>query len=602
MLIYIYKMIIFQLVFLLFYEVLLKKSTFFNWNRAYLLFTLILSLSLPFISIEKPFQKYMFAQSISLPEIFLGTSEVNLQPINIESEVTIQENKQLFSLPFALYITVSAIILGLVLYRLKKIIDIKNNNLKYKLDNILIIRPKHKSSPFSFFNMIFIPKTISEAHFETILKHELVHVNHKHSYDLMLLSILKMVFWFNPLIYLYKNRLELTHEFIADRESTGTENRRIYINQLLNQAFKTQHINFINSYYKSSLMKSRIKMLQSLPTSRTHLFKFLLLIPLIAGCLLLTSTKMNAQENAESKIENNQELNEEELVQKYYDKYATIGDFGKIFESNDILKRVKTTYVYSFDDYCRMIANLRFIRDYSKKIKTDKGNWTQEDEKMYNNLLDKEKTYQDYLAYTKTLESKLNWESRTADGILRLVVDDIENFTEEEQIRYDKKMKMIDNDDFFTGLRICQTDGKAITFFGEEKEVKVINVNPDENSTSLEVPFAVIEDAPTTKDCKDASFEERKTCLSSFIAKFVGTHFNTRIAKDKGLTGRQRISVGFKIDKKGRVKDVFTRAAHPELEAEAQRVIKLLPRFVPGKHKGKTVVVPYSLPIVFEVK
>ena len=90
--------------------------------------------------------------------------------------------------------------------------------------------------------------------------------------------------------------------------------------------------------------------------------------------------------------------------------------------------------------------------------------------------------------------------------------------------------------------------------------------------------------------------------MSDKIAKFVQRKFNTDLAGDLGLTGRQRISVIFKIDKSGNVVGVRARAPHPRLEKEAQRVINLLPKMQPGKQRGKAVIVPYSLPIIFQVQ
>ena len=89
--------------------------------------------------------------------------------------------------------------------------------------------------------------------------------------------------------------------------------------------------------------------------------------------------------------------------------------------------------------------------------------------------------------------------------------------------------------------------------------------------------------------------------MSSAISEFVVRKFDTDTAKDLGLSGRQRIAVIFKIDKKGYVKDIRVRAPHPRLEKEAIRVINMLPRMIPGTVNGQPVVVPYSLPITFQV-
>ena len=90
--------------------------------------------------------------------------------------------------------------------------------------------------------------------------------------------------------------------------------------------------------------------------------------------------------------------------------------------------------------------------------------------------------------------------------------------------------------------------------------------------------------------------------MSEKISKFVQRKFNTDLAGDLGLTGRQRISVIFKINKTGDVTGVRARAPHPRLEKEAQRVINLLPKMQPGKQRGVAVTVPYSLPIIFQVQ
>ena len=90
--------------------------------------------------------------------------------------------------------------------------------------------------------------------------------------------------------------------------------------------------------------------------------------------------------------------------------------------------------------------------------------------------------------------------------------------------------------------------------------------------------------------------------MSERITKHVNKKFNTDMAADLGLTGRQRIAVMFKIDKSGNVTGVRARAAHPALQKEAERVVKSLPKMKPGKQRGKAVTVPYSLPIVFQVQ
>jgi protein TonB len=136
----------------------------------------------------------------------------------------------------------------------------------------------------------------------------------------------------------------------------------------------------------------------------------------------------------------------------------------------------------------------------------------------------------------------------------------------------------------------------------EEEIVEIEELEIEEVDEDIEVPFAVIENVPIYPGCEKGNNDAKRKCMSEKIAKFVQKKFNTDLAGDLGLTGRQRINVIFKIDRNGNVVGVRSRAPHPRLEKEAARVINLLPKMKPGKQRGKAVTVPYSLPIVFQVQ
>ena len=136
----------------------------------------------------------------------------------------------------------------------------------------------------------------------------------------------------------------------------------------------------------------------------------------------------------------------------------------------------------------------------------------------------------------------------------------------------------------------------------QEEEIDIEDLDVEEVEEDVEVPFAVIENVPVFPGCERGNNAKKRKCMSEKIAKFVQRKFNTDLAGDLGLSGRQRISVVFKIDRSGNVTGVRARAPHPRLEKEAQRVINLLPKMKPGKQRGKAVIVPYSLPIIFQVQ
>jgi len=136
----------------------------------------------------------------------------------------------------------------------------------------------------------------------------------------------------------------------------------------------------------------------------------------------------------------------------------------------------------------------------------------------------------------------------------------------------------------------------------EAVEVEEIIEVEEEEDVMEDVPFAIIEDVPVYPGCKGNKAQLR-ACLQDKITKHVNKKFNSELASDLGLApGIKRIFVMFKIDKKGNIVDVMARAPHKRLEAEAIRVVKLLPKMTPGKQRGRPVGVKYSLPIAFKVE
>jgi protein TonB len=140
----------------------------------------------------------------------------------------------------------------------------------------------------------------------------------------------------------------------------------------------------------------------------------------------------------------------------------------------------------------------------------------------------------------------------------------------------------------------------------EQEEIVEIDEVSEEvgvEEVIADVPFAIIENVPIYPGCeKMKNNADRKKCMSEKITKFVNREFNTGLATDLGLEGRQKISVQFKIDSKGNVVGIQSRAKHPKLQSEAARVIKKLPTMIPGMQRGKPVGVIYALPIIFQVQ
>jgi protein TonB len=127
-------------------------------------------------------------------------------------------------------------------------------------------------------------------------------------------------------------------------------------------------------------------------------------------------------------------------------------------------------------------------------------------------------------------------------------------------------------------------------------------LKPIEKEPIKEVSWVNVQDVPIFPGCevyKDN--KERRSCMQKKLAKFIGKHFDTRLAQDLGLDGRHVIYTKFKISHTGDVIFMGARNPNPELTKEAERVIEKLPIMIPGKQNDKPVDVIFGLPINFNV-
>ncbi|WP_373055923.1 energy transducer TonB [Zunongwangia sp. H14] len=141
----------------------------------------------------------------------------------------------------------------------------------------------------------------------------------------------------------------------------------------------------------------------------------------------------------------------------------------------------------------------------------------------------------------------------------------------------------------------------------EEKIGKVVQVAEIKEEKVEEVveqvPFVLVEHVPVFPGCENEKDNEaKKACMAKKIDAFVQNEFNNEIGAELGLSGINRIIVVFKISENGDIVDIRSRGPHKRLEEEAERVIKLLPKMIPGRQRNRPVRVSYSLPIVFDIR
>jgi bla regulator protein BlaR1 len=334
-LIYSMQTIVLQLGFLFIFEIFFKKETFFKANRFYLLGSLILSLLTPLINI--PLLKNGQNQTLlQLKEIVVSNANF------IENK---SESTSYFSSISVLYGIGILVFLTLFLIKLFKIYQVKQNTLIEVIDKVEVYRIKNSNQAFSFFNYIFIGN--NNANIETIVKHEAVHKKQLHSLDLVILEMLKIIFWFNPIVYFYRKRIVEIHEFEADSASI-TENKSSYYETLICQIFEVNSISLANNFYNQSLIKKRLVMLQKSKSKKAGMMKYLVVIPMTALSLMLFSTTAIAQETKSKIAQEKDEIPfaEMEEIPQFEGCSYSKGEEAKECFMNAMNKHISTNFKY----------------------------------------------------------------------------------------------------------------------------------------------------------------------------------------------------------------------------------------------------------------
>ncbi len=280
MLFYVLQVVLIQAVFLLFYDRFLRRESFFDWNRWYLLATGILSFVLPLVKInwfEQP------AITETLQPVIIGSQSVQVQ---LTQQATAGYNH------YILYLYVAGVLVmtAMFVYKLYQIFRlIKTNKIVDYNHGVKVVLLQNHREAFSFIHYIFIDEQLYQNNDLPVLQHELVHYREKHWLDLLIFEVLKILFWFNPLMWLYQKRLNAVHEFIADKQVLKQYNFGDYFQRLLQEHFGSRHISFINQFYKPSLLKTRIMIQKKKTTKQQSVLKYLSFALILSGLILVVN-------------------------------------------------------------------------------------------------------------------------------------------------------------------------------------------------------------------------------------------------------------------------------------------------------------------------
>ena len=285
------------------YYFLLRKETFFTSNRYFLLAGLITSVVLPFVI----YTKIVWVD----PAPIIYTPVVETSAINNHYVLNYASTPQIIEEePFEInwnLVSLAIYAIGFAAFMLKFAIDfyslnsvLKGKSIKQQED-FKFVDVSENIAPFSYFDYIVYNSSLySEAELQSILEHEKVHSDQHHTIDVIISRIFCILFWFNPLIWLYKKAILQNLEFIADNEaSKKLSDKKAYQYTLLKITTHETCVAITNHFYQS-LIKKRIVMLNKNQSKKWNYWKYYAVIPALAAFVFLFQIKTIAQEKKEA--------------------------------------------------------------------------------------------------------------------------------------------------------------------------------------------------------------------------------------------------------------------------------------------------------------
>ncbi|HVG12488.1 MAG TPA: M56 family metallopeptidase [Flavisolibacter sp.] len=271
-----------------YYFIALRNKVFHQWNRFYLLLSVLFSLVIPlfqFTLLHTPEQSTEAAIRM-LAAVQSGRDElVVLSPDGGLSFARL--------LPL-LYGTVSIILaIGLFASLFRIAAMIRQHSIQ-EVQSIWFVPTEVKGTPFSFFRYIFWNKAIdiNSPSGTQIFKHELVHVREWHTFDKILMQVVLIFFWCNPFLWLIRFELRMIHEFIADRKSVAQQDATQLAALILQTAYPTKFDQIINPFFHQSI-KRRLIMLAKIQNKQINYLSRLAILPVLVlvGAAFTVKTK-----------------------------------------------------------------------------------------------------------------------------------------------------------------------------------------------------------------------------------------------------------------------------------------------------------------------
>ena len=601
---YLLKVNVAFVLFYAFYRLFFYKDTFFKLRRAILLAFFGLALFYPLLNIQdwvrqqEPIADVIYMYSAMLPE---ATAKA-------DAAASVDWHGWLLGSLGFIYWGIVAFLCGRFLVQLSSILWLAHTSERVVIHETPVYALRKAAGPFSFFRMVFLhPESHSDKETDEILTHECTHVSQWHSIDVILSEMMCMACWFNPFVWLLKREVRHNLEYLADNTviQSGYDSKS-YQYHLLGLAHHQSVTTLYNSFNVLHL-KNRIMMMNKKRSPGFVRTKYLIFIPLVGILMLLSNIEAVAR--------------------------LTVRLANEATVSNAM---VTATGILVDETGQPLIGASVVVKGGKERTITDKkGAFSLE--VPANAILRcsyQGRESQEVLAadMTNNTHLSLSSKSREMNEQVFTVVEKMPSFPggDAELLKYiatNIKYPKESQDNGEQGRVICSfivgRDGsvnnpevlRGVTPLLNEEAVRVINTMPRWNpgmqrGKAVAVKYTV----PITFRLKSPVEEAKEETLTVVdvmpqypggdreLLKFIAQSIKYPTdAQEAGVQGR--VICSFVVDKKGNiVEPKIIRGIDPSLDAEALRVIGMMPRWTPGRQDGKAVRVLYTVPITFRLQ
>lgn len=566
------------------YVLLLSKTTFFRANRYYLIGTMLLGLLAPLMNLPT------FAPE---PESIPGVAY--LHPVTVgaqQLEVVVTARAE--DPGFNYYRLLQWIYLGGLLlfgsrflYGLWQIRQLYREGRKEKYEGYTLVRTRKPHLPFSFFGYLFWSDRIDleGEDGKAVLRHEQAHISDRHSFDVLLMEILCLTFWFSPFVYLYRRSLRTVHEYLADHVVLQTTGRKKYGHLLLKQSQSGLQVALANHFFQNQI-KQRIMMMTRHKTSRKALLRYFLAVPLFILFLLAFANRQLIGQTLleihkpDGTVEQHTLKTPKEADQFVKPEQIATVEVLKNEENDKIIIRMKEVE--------NTLPNLKEER-VIKLEDSNNGTFTIKGADM--SALQIEIVYPDgrveKLSGSREEQMKKLSELAPPSDIARVA-------NREDQAAGTNRLTV-----YLKGADEKQTapsdEGASFSVKREDTEKQAMQTGPG--------PLKVVDQMPLFPGCEEVEdAEERRACANRRMLEYIykKVHYS-EAARKAGIEGT--VVAKFIVDETGQVTQArIVRDIGGGLGEGVLKLINEMPRWTPGRHKNKVVAVEMVIPVKFELE